>query len=95
MTLLKENLSFFQMRIIIYKKIEDLENKSDSLKEKFKCLEEDHDILQNEIISFKEKPSILLEHENSLANYLTKENEALKKESNELNDIILCSQIVK
>lgn len=72
-----------------------MENKNDSLKEKFKCLEEDRDILQNEIISFKEKPSILLEHENSLADYLTKENEALKKESNELNDIVLCSQIVK
>lgn len=72
-----------------------MESKNDSLKEKFKCLEEEHDILQNEIISFKEKPSILLEHENSLADDLTKENEALKKESNELNDIVLCSQIVK
>lgn len=73
----------------LQKEHEDLKNTNDSLKGNVKCLEKDNDILQNEIISFKEKINISLEHESLMICNLTKEKKALKKKSNELDDIVL------
>lgn len=70
------------------KKVLDFSNENDSLNEKLKCLEIENSILQNKIISFKEKPSISFEHTSLLVYDLTKENEALKKKNNGLNDIV-------
>lgn len=72
----------------LQKQNEDLKNKNDSLKPKVKCLEKDNDVLQNEIISFKEKPSILLEHKNS-PDDITNAIKYLEKMNNSLNEIIL------
>ena len=46
-------------------------------------------MLLKKIILFKEKQSTSLEHKNSLVNYLIKENEALNKKNNKVNDIVL------
>lgn len=62
----------------------EFSNENGSLNAKVKCLEIKDKNLHGEIMSFKEKQSIALEHENSLINDLIKENKTRKKKSNEL-----------
>lgn len=66
------------------KKHLEFSNENGSLNAKVKCLEIKDKNLHGEIMSFKEKQSIALEHENSLINDLIKENKTRKKKSNEL-----------
>ena len=62
---------------------------NDLWNEKIKGLELDNKMLQVRIASFKCKQSISYGHEKSHVNELMKENEVLKKKSNELNEIML------
>ena len=71
------------------KKMVKLTNENESLTAKIACLELDNKILHNRIESSKGKQSILYEHEKSHVDKLIKENEMLKKMSNELNEIVL------
>ena len=66
-----------------------LQKCNDSINEKIKKLELDNKMLHDRISSFKGKQSILYEHEKSHVDKLIKENEMLKKMSNELNEIVL------
>lgn len=66
---------------------DNLQKQNDFLDEKIKYLQVENKMLYDKIISFKEKQNTLFEHEKSFINYLTKENEAIKKKSNDLNDI--------
>lgn len=61
------------------KKVLDFSNENDSLNEKVKCLEIEYNILQNKIISFKEKPSISFEHKSLLVYDLTRRMKLLRK----------------
>ncbi|KAH9801518.1 hypothetical protein KPL71_001066 [Citrus sinensis] len=76
--------------------VDDLKNQkdalqkcNDSLNEKIKGLELDNKMLHDRIASFKCKQSTSYEHEKSHVDELMKENEVLKKKSNELNQIVL------
>ena len=62
---------------------------NDSLNKKIKRLELDNKMLHDRITLFKGKQSISYEHEKSYVDELMKENEVLKKKSNELNKIVL------
>ncbi|KAH9792213.1 hypothetical protein KPL71_004031 [Citrus sinensis] len=66
-----------------------LQKCNDSLNEKIKGLELDNKMLHDRIASFKYKQSTSYEHEKSHVDELMKENEVLKKKSNELNQIVL------
>ena len=74
--------------------VDDLKNEkdalqkcNDSLNEKIKGLELDNKMLHDRIASFKGKQSISYEHEKSHVDKLIKENEVLKKKSNELRKV--------
>lgn len=76
--------------------LNDLKNEKDtlqkynnSLNKKIKGLELDNKMLHDRIASFKCKQSTSYEHEKSHVDELMKENEVLKKKSNELNQIVL------
>ena len=66
-----------------------LEKCNDSLNEKITKLELENKILHGKIASFKGKQSTSYEHEKLHVNELIKENEVLKKNNNELNEIVL------
>lgn len=76
--------------------VDDLKNEKDTLQkcndllnERIKGLDLDNKMLHDKIVSLKGKQSILYEHETSHVDELMKENEVLKKKSNELNEIVL------
>ena len=78
------------------KKMLGLSNEKDALhkcndlqNEKIKELELDNEILHDRIASSKGKQSTSYEHEKSNVDNLIKENEKLKKKSNELNKVVL------
>ena len=71
------------MKMIFYKR------KKNSLSEKIKCLKIEYKMLHDKVNLFKEKQSTSFKHEKSLVNELIMENEALKKKSSELNNIVL------
>ena len=59
------------------------------MNKKIKGLELDNEMLHDRIVSFKGKQSTLYEYEKSHVDELIKQNEVLKKMSNELNEIVL------
>ena len=76
--------------------VNDLKNEKDalqksnvSLNEKIKKLELDNEMLHDRIASFTCKQSTSYEHEKSYGDKLIKENEVLRKKSDELNQIVL------
>ena len=78
------------------KKMLELSNEKDALhkcndllNEKIKELELENEILHDRITSLKGKQSTSYEHEISNVDNFIKENEELKKKSNELNKIML------
>ena len=66
-----------------------LQKCNDSLNEKIKVLQLDNKMLHDKVASLKGKQSISYEHEKSHVDELMKENEVLKKMSNQLNEIVL------
>ena len=75
--------------------VDDLKNEkdalqkyNDSLYEKIKELKLDNELLHDRIASFTCKQSTSYEYEKLHVDELMKENEVLKKKSNELNEIV-------
>ena len=73
----------------IKKKILDFSNENNSLNKKVKCHEIENRSYIIKSIRLKKNLSISFEHESLAIGDLTKENDALKKKSDELNDIVL------
>ena len=71
------------------KKMIELKNENESLSAKITCLKLENKILHDKVALSNEKPSTLHEHLESHINDLKNENEILKKNSNELNEIVL------
>ncbi|KAH9751297.1 hypothetical protein KPL71_014237 [Citrus sinensis] len=71
------------------RKMVELKNENESLCAKITCLELDNKTLHDRVALSNEKPSTSHEHLEYHIDDLKKENEMLKKKSNELNEIVL------
>ncbi|KAH9769176.1 hypothetical protein KPL71_011898 [Citrus sinensis] len=71
------------------KKMVELKNENESLCAKITCLELENKTLHDRVALSNEKPSTSHEHLEYHIDDLKKENEMLKKKSNELNEIVL------
>ena len=75
--------------VCLKKELVKLKNENESLNAKITCLEVENKTLHDRIALSNEKPNTSHEHLESHIDELKNENETLKKNSNELNEIVL------